>query len=280
MRYIDKRANEEEGNLITDGYLENECKTADQLTGEVRYQNIDYAGSFSTGGYKKQMLELGMVSQQRYCCYCLRKIGKSKSATLEHIIPQKSASTQGYDRFTELYNRQVMLTSEFTYAENQTRPPYPHTVAWNNLVVSCDGRFPIDNQVSSHCCNNARSSEYAPPVYYLPDLESRLVYMQDGTLQPLVGNRQDEIRATIGSAKLNCQALKEIRRLWYLLRNCPYKEIVSCLYDRNLRMKTLYSVLPMKDSTEVNMVFKYLKDEYWRTFMEYHLFYKIFQEKN
>lgn len=88
MRYIDKRADEEEGNLITDGYLENECKTADQLTGEVRYQNIDYAGSFSTGGYKKQMLELGMVSQQRYCCYCLRKIGKSKSATLEHIIPQ------------------------------------------------------------------------------------------------------------------------------------------------------------------------------------------------
>ena len=268
MQYINKKANENEGNLITDEYLENECKTTDQLTGDVRYQNIDYAGSFSSSGYKKQMLELGMVSQQRYCCYCLRKIGKSKSATLEHIIPQKSASTEGYDRYAELSNQQVILTPEYTSEENQTRPPHPHTVAWNNLVVSCDGRFPIDNQVSSHCCNNARSSEYAPPVYYLPDLESQLVYMQNGTLLPRDGNNQNDIRATIGSAKLNCQALKEIRRLWYLLRDCSYKEIVACLYDRDLRMKTLCTVFSMNDFSDVNMVVKYQKDEYWRTFME------------
>lgn len=279
MRYIDKESGYADGNHITDEYLENECKTSDPVSGCIRYINIDYAGNFTNRGYKNRLLKLAMSKQQKYCCYCLRKIGNSREATLEHIIPQKSTTANGYDTYSELSTHEIILTGDFQTSPNQNRPPYPHTVAWNNLVVSCNGRFPLDNNVSSRCCNNARSSDSAPPVYYLRDIEARIVYMQDGTILAQIGDLYDNVRDTIRAAKLNCQSLKEIRRLWYLLRNIPYREIVKCLHNRNLRTKTLISVFNMDNKKDVHFIFKYMKDEYWETFMRYHLFYTIFQGK-
>ena len=278
MRYIDKINGKAEGNGITDEYLENECRTTDPLSGSVRYMNIDYSGSFTNNGYRGRMLELAMTTQKKYCCYCLRKIGNSKLATLEHIIPQNAPSTSGYNNYRELSKGEIALTKDFSSAHNQERPPYPHTIAWNNLVVSCKGQFPLDNNVSSHCCNNARSSLYAPPVYYLQDIESRIAIMHDGSIHAKVGECHDEINSTIVAAKLNCTALKEIRRLWYELRNIPYREIVRCMYDRNQRMKTL--VYAFNDVNDFHSIFKYQKDDYWKVFMKYHLFYRIFREAN
>jgi hypothetical protein len=276
MRYIDKNTGKAEGNGITDEYLENECRTTDPLSDCVRYMNIDYSGSFTNKGYRGRMLELAMFTQKKYCCYCLRKIGNSKQATLEHIIPQNASSTSRYDQYGELSEGEIVLTKDYSLAHNQERPPYPHTIAWDNLVVSCKGQFPLDNSVSSHCCNNARGSLYAPPVYYLQDIESRITIMNDGSIHAKVGDCQDEIKSTIVAAKLNCTALKEIRRLWYELRNIPYREIVRCLYDRNQRMKIL--VYAFKDVDDFHSIFKYQKDDYWKVFMKYHLFYRIFKE--
>ena len=50
MRYIDKNTEYEEGNGVTENYLENECKMTDPLDGSIRYQNIDYSGSFTSKG--------------------------------------------------------------------------------------------------------------------------------------------------------------------------------------------------------------------------------------
>lgn len=276
MQYIDKINGKAEGNGITDEYLENECRTTDPLCGSVRYMNIDYSGSFTNNGYRGRMLGLAMATQKKYCCYCLRKIGNSKLATLEHIIPQNASATSGYDTYAELSGKEIVLTKDYTTAVNQERPPYPHTIAWNNLVVSCKGQFPLDNSVSSHCCNNARGSLYAPPVYYLQDIESRIAIMHDGSIHAKVGDKHGEINSTIVAAKLNCASLKEIRRLWYQLRNIPYREIVRCMYDRNQRMKTL--VYAFNDVNDFHSIFKYQKDDYWKVFMKYHLFYKIFRE--
>lgn len=280
MRYIDKNAKRAEGRNITDKYLVNECRTIDPVTGNIRYMNVDYSGSFTNRGYKNKLLELGMTLQNKFCCYCLREIGKKQSATLEHIIPQSSATADGYNRYNELSEHEIILTSDFVSAHNQSCPPYPHTVAWNNLVVSCNGCFPLDNNVSSHCCNNARSSDFAPPVYYLRDIESRIVFMQDGTMMAGNGDLHDDVQSTINAAKLNYSALKEIRRLWYLLRNHPYREIVKCSKDRNLRIQTLCSISSMENLADIRFVYKYQKDEYWEVFMKYHLFYTIFQNRN
>lgn len=276
MRYIDKSTGSAEGNSITDEYLENECKMTDPIDGSVRYLNIAYSDSFTNKGYKGKLLELAMFSQKKYCCYCLRKIGNSKQATLEHIIPQDASATAEYDKYHKLSGKEIVLTKDYTAGQNQDRPPYPHTVAWNNLVASCKGQFPLDNSVSSHCCNNARQSNYAPPVYYLDDIESRISIMHDGSIHANIGNFHDDIRTTIIAAKLNCSALKEIRRLWYLLRNIQYREIVRCIHDRNQRMKTLVSVFNDIDINDFHSIFKYQRDDYWNVFMKYHLFYKIF----
>lgn len=182
----------------------------------------------------------------------------------------------GYDKYGELSEGEITLTKDYFSVHNQERPPYPHTIAWYNLVVSYKGQFPLDNNVSSHCCNNARGSLYAPPVYYLQDIDARIAIMNDGSIHVKVGYCHDEISSTIVAAKLNCTALKEIRRLWYELRNIYYREIVCCMYDRNQRMKTL--VYAFRDGGDFHSIFKYQKDDYWKVFMNYHLFYRIFRE--
>ena len=103
------------------------------------------------------------------------------------------------------------------------------------------------------------------------------------TFQPEISSDDDTPQeATIAKGKrVDHDSLpEEIRRLWYLLRNRPYREIVECLYDRNLRTQTLYSIFSMKDLADIRLVCKYQKDEYWEVFMKYHLFYTIFQDRN
>jgi hypothetical protein len=95
MRYIDKRADEEEGNLITDGYLENECKTTDQLTSEVRYQNIDYAGSFSTGDTRNRCWNWGWFRNRDIVATVCGKSAKANlqpwsTSFLKEQIPPKA----------------------------------------------------------------------------------------------------------------------------------------------------------------------------------------------
>lgn len=274
MLYIDKDKDERKGNAITDDYLNQECLTVDPITQQARYQNIDYAGSFSSGGYRKRMLRLGSQSQQKYCCYCLRKMGREDAANLEHIIPQSATETAPYETYNGLSHEKTILTSQYISKANQQRPPYPHTVAWHNLVVSCNGCFPAGTSGSSQCCNHARSSKLAPPVYYLKDIEAHVNYMKDGSIRAI----DKDVQYTIEAARLNCQPLKEIRKLWFLLRKHDYKDIVLGNHDTQHRYRILLSAFEFTAhaTEELRIVKKYQKPEYWKVFMKYHLFYKLF----
>lgn len=283
MKYIDKAKDKGRGDGLSGLYLETCCKTVDPLTHSVKYMNVDYAGTFAP--YRKKLAGILMENQQRFCCYCMRKLNGKERVTLEHIIPQTASQAEQsyYQCINELSAREVVLTSDFVRNTNQKYPPYPHTVAYNNLVASCDGTFP-DRQspFSSCCCNEKRGSKRAFPIYYLPNVESDILeYLPNGRIMAKMGtNWYQQANDTIVSTKLNCRALTDIRKLWYLLRGVDYQGICDCRKE-DKRQHLLAKILFDRNIIDVNEGYvlyeKFVKAEYWRTFMLYYWFYAYYK---
>lgn len=280
MKYIDKSVHLEEGHVITDHYLNHCCRIVDG-NGGYHYQNVDYDGSFGRTGAKDDMVQLALDNQENYCCYCMRDLNmQNQEVTLEHIIPQ-SCDRAKFNYYvglhvTPLTADSVVRTVDFTGVSNMTVPPRPHTVTFENLVVSCDGTFP-DRKGSSQCCNHKRGQEDIYPLFYVVSVGDEISYMEDGSMQP---NSQcshlEEYRDTIGKVRLNCNNLRDIRRLWHLFNGEDQRVLVSCLNDKDLRNKMLITVLFKKQNLMVqdsNILTKFMKDEYWKTFLLYHWFH-------
>ena len=280
MRYINKNKYLRKGQDITDCYLETVCRV-DDGAGNYHYQNVDYEGSFASTNAKSDMQSLAMKSQENLCCYCMRDLHmQNQRITLEHIIPQRSGQSEyryytGMDVFPLTVN-EVILTDDFTGVPNVCFPPRPHTVTFENLVVSCDGTFP-DKEGAPQCCNHRRGQHHIYPLFYIEGVENEITYMEDGTIQPAAEcKRQVEYRQTIDSVRLNCQNLKDIRRLWHLFAGVEGKVLIKCLKNKNLRAKTLMTVLFKKEDQSLSdsrILEKFMKEDYWKTFLLYHWFH-------
>ena len=167
MIFIDKSTNKVLGDQVVKDYLDNCC--LDTVTG--RYSNVCYDkrdgcgkrfSSTNMGIYKKRMIDAIYRNQHGYCCYCLRKLNKKASnggiekISLEHIIPRgydntNNARLADYQAAPNLNIGDVILREDFERNTNQDTPPYPHNVAYNNLVASCLGNFP-DEKMEDHLC--------------------------------------------------------------------------------------------------------------------------------
>ncbi len=281
MKYIDKEAHLQAGHDITDLYLTTTCKV-DDGGGNFHYQNVDYNGTFGSTGAKDAMAQLALRSQENFCCYCMRDLHwQNQDVTLEHIIPQScdGAKFNHYVGFNvePLTANKVVRTGDFTGVQNVNVPPRPHTVTFENLVASCDGTFP-DKKGSSQCCNHKRGQEEIYPLFYVVTVDDDITYTEDGSMQPNAQcTHQTEYRGTIEKARLNCTNLQDIRRLWHLFAEERIENLQACLADKNKRVLMLLQVL-YHDSRlmaqDARIQTKFMKDDYWRTFLMYHWFHQ------
>lgn len=284
MQYIDKSVHREEGNRITLQYLE-DIKIED----EQRYP-VDYNNSFrilpkKENSYYKQMVSVLLMNQRNYCCYCMRRLTGVGDTTLEHIIPQSSNTDRikyyQRDEVPELKN-QIVLSGDFSHTINPLLEKLPHTVAYDNLVASCHGELPkiehIDDAVihDGQCCNNARGNEDIYPIFLL-NIPNLIIYHKSG--QALEGNEEqwnEDVRKVILNTRLNYESLRDIRRLWFVLKDNSIEEI-NRLGDnkdtrRDLIRDALYlTSLEQKDID--NLLIKFQKEEYWNTFLLYDWFH-------
>lgn len=287
MKFIDKDSTLREGHDITDNYLNGICRVEEGHSGYC-YQNVDYDGTFNSSGAKGQMQQLALSSQENLCCYCMRDLHlQNQRVTLEHVIPQCVSSVE-FKRYTALGVKYltkdvVVRTEDFTGVLNVGLNARPHTVAFENLAASCDGTFP-DKDGTSQCCNNHRGNRFVYPMFYVATLGDELSYTEDGAIHPNEKSMHpEEYRQTIEIVHLNCQNLKDIRRLWYLFDAEDHNVLVSCLKDRNLRARILWRVLFKKaemTQRDSNILTKFMKDEYWRTFLLYHWFHHRLHKDN
>ena len=305
MLYIDKSKNKKEGVQVTKDYLQTCCCGTDGRYHEIRYDNRD-AGSTQTfcshnnREYRKKMINILLANQHNLCCYCLRKLKTAQREedsdeviTLEHIIPRGFTSGNSkvpyYQSAPELSPAEVVMTDEYeSISHDQSRPGLPHKVAYNNLVVSCNGTFPyVRNQhegKSKVCCNEFRKEEDAYPVYFLQHIFEYIDYTSDGDIHgkcDIEPNIQSKIEEVINHTNLQYDSLKQIRRLWFILSHVPKEEIYSChtisqrddLFARELYKSEFF------DSNTSFLHDKFKLDDYWNTFMLYDIFYDLFNGK-
>lgn len=183
MRYIDKTRPEYrvEGlcinRQILDLYWNGSCYV------NLHYDIVD-----------KSMLVRHLVKEQDgYCCYCMRKLhlqregNHRKNVTLEHVIPNKIKMAEWkqdkvlYRMFSKLSDRDITICPEGKLVDPTRRlgmPPFPHFLAYDNLVASCDGQTLNEDgeEVKQHCCNNMRGNNYVEPFFFHSDISDKIGY--------------------------------------------------------------------------------------------------------
>lgn len=300
MLYIDKNTHRRAGDTVINDFLNTCCRTPSGRYQGIRYDSIRDAGSNPTfcsangRSFRKRLVNILLSNQQKKCCYCLRKLkigkkdGDDELVTLEHIIPRGFSKGEPklayYQRCPIINTTMVQLTDEFENSAAQPLPPYPHKVAYNNIVASCNGTFP--NELSARggksklCCNEARSERDAYPVYFLSNISDMVVYSSNGDINAKNGTGYEtEINTLIANVKLQCKSLLDIRQLWYELHGCKYREIYSCNSQsaRNHLLSRVLYVSPTIDCERASELHtKFLVQENWETFMLYNEFYRIY----
>lgn len=312
MKQIDKSREpyKSEAEYVVKDYLNSCCLKANGRYEGVRYDSKRDPGAgpcfcnANGGRYRREFTRILVDSQEGYCCYCMRKLKTNQNEedsdeliTREHIMPRgfSSADTPAatiayYQQCPELSVGSVLLTDVFedpAHDQSHDLPPYPHKVAYNNLVASCNGTFPyVRNRNQGKpkiCCNESRGEEDAYPIYFIGGIEAMVVYMPSGDIQvrnTVDADTRKKIVDVISNAHLDCETLNTIRHLWYLLSYLPKDRIFNCntVSKRdNLFCEHLYKDQFFEGERTSYIHENFVKDDFWNTFMLYDYFYDVYR---
>lgn len=300
MRYIDKNnTNRAVGNQVTLDYLNTHCKDVNGHYGGIRYRNrgaVAHPDFISCGmpTCYDRMVSILMKEQGDRCCYCLRHLQAGvpicdETVTIEHVVPQgfdssKRTEFEQYKNIAPNIKENVELTDVYeSRLGAQTMPPFPHKVAYDNMVVSCNGSFPSGINGGA-CCNIYRGTKRALPVYFTSHIAEQIDYQKNGDVFVPVGAAQSvEIEEVITNTNLACDSLKDIRQVWYELSARNLGEIIQCDTEakrEKLLIDTFATDLMLRNQNEANrLIAKFKKQEYWHTLMLYDVFYSIMKDK-
>ncbi|MDE6559207.1 MAG: hypothetical protein K2K29_04925 [Muribaculaceae bacterium] len=230
------------------------------------------------------MLNLLGELQDQYCCYCMRRINMgSDEATLEHIIPQSMTQTAdmkpyfdlGYD---SLSSERLIATREFCGLYSPDIPPRPHSVAYHNFALSCNGSF-AEGGISM-CCNNYRGNSFVNPVYLNEGVADMVEYCCDGEMRPVSGCvLYGDIVDMIKNTGLNCKNLKTIRRIWYALSEVGLDDILNLKREKDRKL-LLLKYLDWAPKELNKLVEFYIEDTHWDLLMSYKWFHGKVSEGN
>ena len=236
----------------------------------------------------RSLRRLLLSENESRCCYCMRRLDEEKT-TLEHVIPNKTPSQEDYNNYQPFYEeglwQKMVFAKAFLMHPMWPGTAYPHTVAYENLLPSCDGKFAKvttsecharDNRVSK-CCNNFRGEKFVIPFVLNAQMVSEFRYKSNGMVvwpvrSDVVGDLRMELllqhKETIDKLGLNCAELVAIRRIWFFLsalqRDCVPTEkertILYLLEDKNLT------------NPEKAMLENFWSDNYWDLLSDFRYF--------
>lgn len=312
MKWIDKSKDpyKADADAVVLDFLNNCCLNAHGRYENIRYDKKRDSGhnpcfcSAEAGSYRKRFTQILVDSQDGYCCYCMRKLktyqveDSDELITREHIIPRAYSIAETphakilfYQQCLELSPDKVVMTDHFedsSHDQSNDLPPFPHKVAYNNIVASCNGTFPYvrngNMEKSKICCNEYRKEKEAYPVYFIRGIEGMIDYRPSGDIQALHSidaDCQQKITTVIANANLDCDPLKDIRHLWYLLSGLPKERIYSCNTESKrdrLFTETLYKTSLFENDRTSHLHENFMKEDFWNTFMLYDYFYDVFSK--
>ena len=291
MEFIDKNnsANIQQARKLLDGFL-NRCVQSptwptDLYNAMASDKDPDDPNAETT--YKLLRRQILKENQNR-CCYCMRMI-EEQDTTLEHIIPNKAADQTEYDKYKQYYSnidwQKMIFAKAFLKTPKWTFRSYPHTIAYENLIPSCNGKFAKmnrdpnlhvgDNRVSKSC-NNKRGNDFVIPFVLVKQMVSEFKYNKSGRIiwsvdKNIIGPQRKELlekhKETIERLGLNCDELVAIRRIWFFLAN----NNLDSLKDKDRTIIFLLEDVNLTEQ-EKEMLNNFWQDNYWSLLEEYRYF--------
>ncbi len=246
-----------------------------------RYLGLGFDdGAFNKATMKGYCLE----EQNNVCCYCSREIGNNNHTELEHIIPRSvdtENALQPYFNLSNLLAENIVLQESFRPSTvMQVTPPFPHHIAYHNIVASCNG-ITFKSSEYFTCCNRKREDDFIPP-YNL--IQNNIMYLHDGTIYSTIDTTYEEQGIQYNSIthlNLNKQTLKNIRRIWFLLAgtDVTINQLTQAItIDDYKEIFTLYlRANPLKVINDNNLIDSFENETSWKILMYYKYFLNYFR---
>ena len=263
MEYIDKSNPEfkHKAHEIIDEFIDDQWQEDANQYVNLSYESFD----------AKELKELLLTQQEHRCCYCMKSLSDIES-TLEHIIPQKAApeSFSDYESYGEISTNVFFWMKEMRFSKINT-PPFPHILAYENLVASCNGYIPDEGKAK--CCNTKRGDEMIIPLFYIPEAKDEFQYDEKGIIVC-----HEKYYDTIHILGLENPTLQLFRRCWL---NLPAQYGVNDVCHANINESLREQIVDDMDFARID-----LKDRttiqnpiYWSSFKKYCWFYRYNQEQ-
>jgi hypothetical protein len=271
MEYIDKR-NGEVPHQLLDEFLR-VTKKSDGTYPDDLYDTLgNTLHTQSSHTYRQDLTQYILAENNDRCCYCMRQLKPNKVSnrypvTLEHVITRECVSAQDYKKYFQMPSDlakedRMIWANQFRSRHNPPFPPYPHTVAYENLIPSCEGR--LANR-SIECCNLKRGNHFLQPLNFRPAIHEEVVYHTDGSMEWT--EDPELIIPTVVILGLDCLTLRAIRSIWYYLAS---HQLALETADRS---EVLYSIiLETEDHELTEMLMNFEKDTYWNLLADYSYF--------
>ena len=269
MRYISKYVYRKKGHAIIRKFLR---KQWDKDSGT--YFNLNFNQLKRDKAFQRQLIN----EQNGFCCYCMRHLNKGE-ITLEHVMPQKiklediATDVKYYAQYGRLKRKYVKYINPIPKIRKLKVPPYPHSIAYENIVASCKGKL-YDNgkdYVLHLCCNNFRGNKKIVPLFFIRDIEAQIEYRKDGTI-----DCPERFDSTVKSLNLEHHSLVFIRRIWASIvkMGITVNEIRAAQGDRLLR-EDIISDIDLKKAERD----KLKNNIYWNLLNEFYWFYWYYKKR-
>ncbi len=250
-------------------YIDKESREGEDLVADFLDRAKKYGEPYPTDLYdafdKKATLKRILLEEQNdRCCYCMRRINNDRKTTLEHLIINNASSKEVFDQYLEnetVLNEKVCYANEFVEAQATAYPPYPHTIAYQKLAASCDGKIENNTVV---CCNLKRGNTFIEPLVLYPNIRERASYKRNGYI--LLNGDTDPSMVTI--LGLNNDTLRIIRAILIYAKENGI-DIATCRRD-DLTNGAISRV--DIDEDEDKLVFNFKKDVFWNLLKDYDYF--------
>ena len=225
MEYIDKqnKANKGNAHAILDDFLERYQEGGEPFPKDL-YDALKSDRKNNCVNTFRNYSERILEENAFRCCYCMRTIRRNVNSqrypvTLEHVILNCIDTKEQYDEYfkysSDLDSQNIVLTDDFLKNKKPTWPPYPHRIAYENLIPSCYGQFPSSGEKSSQTCNLKRGNDFVPPFVFRKKIHNEIKYYKRyGTIAWTADNGDEPCVNKLG---LNYIALRLIRLAWYYL---------------------------------------------------------------
>lgn len=262
-----------EAHMLINGFLERHRERHGLYEGDL----YEYLGADFVLGQRKTsnaLREILMDEQGGRCCYCMRRIGDlaPEDRSIEHVIVNHPKDEDDYNQYLgkcPQLDAAAMISSADFLVRQTLPPPYPHSVAYENLLMSCAGRCHLGLR-TSFTCNNYRGHKFVHPLPLMADVAAEVRYRKNGFVYWV--NETDTESPTVELLGLNYNILMLIRRIWFKL---SYKGLDAANCNRQLVLYDVLGDMMDEDASDaiIQMLFLFADNEwYWGLLCQYDYF--------